>query len=335
MGVSKTLAYGVMPDPATCACGNRSTFDNFTRTASHEIFEAITDPQPFSGWTPEIGDACNYYTIFDASNAPIVSTRSGQTYNVQTQWSQARSACVSATPYLYGVVGSNLYRVDTYAGNRLNPAPTVSWARTTAATSIGAGGLLYIVENNSLWSTNPSTGAYALLGTAGAWSGPALITSIANRLYIVENSRLFSVNPTTGAYTQLGGVSWAGATTMTALAGSLYIIQANSLWKVNPSTGAYTVVGPANSWGGSTMMTAFGNTLYIVENADLFSVNPSTGVWTKLGTGNWTGTTAMTASGTHLYIVQRTMLFQVDTAGAWTGVGTDDWTGTVALTPLN
>ena len=98
-----TVQYAVIPDfTGTCSsCGDRSMFDNFTKTASHEIAEAITDPQPFSGWAPEIGDSCNYGTIGDAAYAPMESSDGGTIYQVQKEWSNAASGCISGPNIAY------------------------------------------------------------------------------------------------------------------------------------------------------------------------------------------------------------------------------------------
>jgi S-layer homology domain len=93
-GVPTTLQYTIMPDfgPGSgcdLGCGPESMFQNFTSTASHEVVEAVTDPQPFSGWSPEIGDFCNQ------QHANI--TVGGATYTVQQVFSNETSSCIVPT----------------------------------------------------------------------------------------------------------------------------------------------------------------------------------------------------------------------------------------------
>jgi hypothetical protein len=136
-GSTQTFFYAVLPDfssggcapgPPGCAltapgcCGDRSVFDTLTKSAAHEISEAITDPDPPSGWSSpiggEIGDRCNFSTIGDSTYYSFTS--GGVTYTAQVEWSRARSACVPGgacqpqlmlTPY-----GSNQgYTLDLYA----------------------------------------------------------------------------------------------------------------------------------------------------------------------------------------------------------------------------
>jgi len=90
--------YAVMPDPGgACAggCGTAPTeLANLTSVASHELVEAITDPAvgfattyaaPLAWYDPqngEIGDICN------AQQGEVAG------YTVQSEWSNATSACV-------------------------------------------------------------------------------------------------------------------------------------------------------------------------------------------------------------------------------------------------
>ena len=101
------LFYGVLPDPATCgtACDNQSGnyFADLTSVTTHELTEAITDPEVGiaianagsggtyptfpNGWASpsggsEIGDLCAWQQ----------GTYGG--YNVQLEWSDAANACI-------------------------------------------------------------------------------------------------------------------------------------------------------------------------------------------------------------------------------------------------
>ena len=82
--------YAVLPD---CGCGPSDTRgncirslqtveDNFTTFASHEIAEAITDPNN-NAWSAEIGDRCQA--------GPPTSING---FAVQMEWSNARRTCI-------------------------------------------------------------------------------------------------------------------------------------------------------------------------------------------------------------------------------------------------
>ena len=87
------IRYGVMPDfgPGSgCdfGCGGGTQFQNVTMASSHEMIEAVTDPDPFSAWVgpaSEIGDVCNQQP----------ATLPGTSYIVQRQWSNTRGTCFS------------------------------------------------------------------------------------------------------------------------------------------------------------------------------------------------------------------------------------------------
>ncbi|HET9017092.1 MAG TPA: hypothetical protein VFN57_15930 [Thermomicrobiaceae bacterium] len=86
---STPIYYAVMPYPNCAGClGSLAEFDALTSTSSHELCEAITDPQPWTGWNDssngEIGDICAWQT----------QTLDG--YTVQREWSNAQGACAVA-----------------------------------------------------------------------------------------------------------------------------------------------------------------------------------------------------------------------------------------------
>jgi len=88
--------YSVLPDQGPCGCGQ--ALSDFTAIASHELMEAMTDPEPFTGWSPEVGDpsACQVQRV-------TVPTSSGQRWTIQPIWSNSANTCVSAPPMTVGV----------------------------------------------------------------------------------------------------------------------------------------------------------------------------------------------------------------------------------------
>jgi hypothetical protein len=82
-----SIYYAVMPYPTCEGClGGMAAFEALTGTSSHELSEAITDPEPGSGWyddtNGEIGDIC-------AWNFKKVAG-----YAVQLEWSNKEGRCV-------------------------------------------------------------------------------------------------------------------------------------------------------------------------------------------------------------------------------------------------
>ena len=89
--------YAVIPFATCSGCVFPGNFlDTLTEVCSHEFAEAITDPKLNAWWDPssgsEIGDICNRSTV-----------RLGG-FLVQTEWSNAQSACVIAPAPPHGIV---------------------------------------------------------------------------------------------------------------------------------------------------------------------------------------------------------------------------------------
>ena len=95
------LAYAAMAYPFGSGCQVPSSpngdlaGDSLANVTSHEQFEAITDPQPSSGWVDssgyEIGDKC----AWDFS-AGYTYLNNGGAFELQTEYSNASSSCVNS-----------------------------------------------------------------------------------------------------------------------------------------------------------------------------------------------------------------------------------------------
>ncbi len=98
---TRTIRYAVLPATAAGShCGHSTAFGNLTTAASHELVEAITDPDvglarrlgpPLSWYDAlygEIGDICHGLQT-------LVQGADGRSYVVQRQWSNRRRACVA------------------------------------------------------------------------------------------------------------------------------------------------------------------------------------------------------------------------------------------------
>ena len=91
--INHTIFYAVVPyvDCDNCSIGLNQPFDTLTEVSSHELCEAITDPDLTTGWNDdrlkfgEIGDICN-------GRATLLGG-----YYVQTEWSNREQACLLRT----------------------------------------------------------------------------------------------------------------------------------------------------------------------------------------------------------------------------------------------
>ena len=100
------IYYALIPYANCAGCQFAGAFlDTLTEVSSHELAEAVTDPELNAWWDPttgpgdEIGDICNRQTV-----------RMGG-FLVQTEWSNAQASCVVAPPASQAVVEQhNLFR---------------------------------------------------------------------------------------------------------------------------------------------------------------------------------------------------------------------------------
>jgi hypothetical protein len=110
---TEPIFYAVIPDhsgscapvpapagPHTRGCGDRTPFDDLTTSASHELMEALTDPDGKNGWTQtspfaqvsgEIGDPCNFATLGDGAYTTIFDSN-GTAWSAQKGFSNAAFA---------------------------------------------------------------------------------------------------------------------------------------------------------------------------------------------------------------------------------------------------
>jgi hypothetical protein len=103
----KNILYGVYPDfqpPSGCSqgCGTSTTFGNYTSVSTHELAEAITDPDAeiappnaaprawYDQFNGEIGDICN--------GQQGSYTANGTAYTVQLLFSNSANNCVLPPP---------------------------------------------------------------------------------------------------------------------------------------------------------------------------------------------------------------------------------------------
>ncbi|HEX9101691.1 MAG TPA: hypothetical protein VF997_05785, partial [Polyangia bacterium] len=97
---SQKVRYGVMPDVTAGACANgcgpNSGFQNVTDVSSHEMIEAVTDPDGGSGWYDTVDSNCGEIGDICATNAGETGVVSG--YTVQKEWSNKNNDCIVVDP---------------------------------------------------------------------------------------------------------------------------------------------------------------------------------------------------------------------------------------------
>ncbi len=100
---SLNTAYAAMPYPTDLSsCGvptapnGNTAGDALANATSYAQFDAITDPQPGSGWVDSISDEISDKCAYDFS-AGTTTLANGGTFELQTEYSNGNSACVTTT----------------------------------------------------------------------------------------------------------------------------------------------------------------------------------------------------------------------------------------------
>jgi hypothetical protein len=196
--------YAVMPDMQSgsgcdTGCGTGSVFGNYTSVLSHEIAETITDADvglattngPPLAWydntNGEIGDICNAsQTSFAGSD--------GQTYILQTLWSNAQSKCVGPhAPASDFSVSANPAALTIKSGQ------TTTVTSTTVSTQVVSGN----PESITLSVTGVPSGVGAAFNPTSVTTGGSSVLSFTTPPNILLPQGPYHVTvtgtPTTGA----------------------------------------------------------------------------------------------------------------------------------------
>ena len=161
-------------------------------------------------------------------------------------------------------------------------------------------GTVYLADSTgNLWSGDPVTGIFALVGNSSRTTAMADIDFKSDgTLWGVGNdNNLYSINQITGAGTLIGGT---GVGFLAGLAGDdaghLYGGGVNNIYTINTTTGAGTVVGTGGGgYNVSGDLEFIGTHLYLTSTGPgsaggggLWSVNTTTGVGTYIGDTTFT-----------------------------------------------
>ncbi|MGE5324624.1 MAG: hypothetical protein ACM3SW_17290, partial [Actinomycetota bacterium] len=312
---SKTLLYGVMPDFGTgsgcdVGCGAGTQFQNVTSASSHEMGEAVTDPDvgtatafaPPLAWNDntngEIGDVCN-------QNVALI-TVGANTYTVQKQWSDLQAVCASAPAKL-----SLSAPASANSGTAVNVTVTAQNSSGTA-TLTGYTGTIHFTSSDSLavlpadfTFTGADAGTHtfsATLNTSGAQS----ITAQDTRAGVVLGSANITVG--SGAATHFSvtapasvnaGTSLqvivtaldAANNTVTSYAGTVHFTSSDTAAVLPPNStltnGTGTFSATLNTAGTQTISATDTVTASITGSASVNVTVPDLTI-SKTHTGNFT-----------------------------------------------
>src|SRR5215472_3398767 len=252
----KNILYGVLPDmqPGSgCAqgCGTSTTFGNYTSVTSHELTEAITDPDvgiattfaPPLAWydmtNGEIGDICN--------GQQGTYTANGTAYTIQLEFSNAANNCVLPP------TGP--------------PAPNFTIAATPASQTVTAG-----VGTSYTATVTPSNGftgtvnfsVSGLPSGASASFNPTSVTGSGSSSMSVSTSTTTPNGTYTLTITGTSGTLSHSATVTLIVTGGVnpdftISVSPASLNVTRGRSGSYTVtIGAVNGFSGTVSMSVTG-----------------------------------------------------------------------------
>lgn len=225
------VAYAVLPYPTDLtSCGvpsspnGNAAGDALANATSYELFGSATDPQVGTGWLDslsyEIGEKCSY--DFSAGTTTLAG---GHTYELQTEYSNATSACVNAAqPHLQltpsaislAVTPGTTPAVKTVSLTNTGIA-ALSWSQTTtlpgwltltpSASTLAPGATQTLTLTFAATSTTPQTYAATLL-----FADPAADNSPLSLSITVSTTAHIQVQPSSVSLTTLPGASPAAQT---------------------------------------------------------------------------------------------------------------------------
>lgn len=159
---NQLVRYGVMPDvtAGACAmgCGPNTGFLNVTDVSSHELIEAVTDPDNGTGWYDTVDQNCGEIGDICATNAG--ETGVVATYTVQKEWSNAANDCIVMSPNQFDAAASPA-TLNIAPGGMATASITLTkkagMAEMTTLTATGIMGLTASLAPTSATSDNGMT----------------------------------------------------------------------------------------------------------------------------------------------------------------------------------
>jgi hypothetical protein len=300
---SQNVIYAVLPDmgPGSgCATGcgaSASTFNNQTSVASHELIEAVTDPEvglapstqltgPPLGWTDfiaggsgEIGDICN------AQQGTFVGTDS-VTYTIQREFSNVANDCiltraVTTNPDFSLALSPASVTVAPGASKTVTVS-TQAISGSTQAISLSVSGLPSGVTGSFSPATITAGGSSTLTLSASAsatGSGSFTVTGSSTTTHSATGS--VTVSTGTGGNTLTSGVPVTGLSGATGQQANFQIVvpagQSSLTVQISGGTGDADLYVKA---GAAPTLTTFDCRPFISGNSETCTfTNPAAGTF--------------------------------------------------------
>jgi hypothetical protein len=174
LGSYAGYSWGIIPDFGNTSgcrtgCGTSGMLPNMEWVTSHELAEAVTDPDPGNGWTPEIGDSCLGQT------ASLVDSQ-GTSWTVQKVWSNEKNACIASNPQCQRISDE----FGTTAGVTWGFAPPDVqgwWTQNNCMTSPHFTSTNLCQKISEIYGVSPSYFSYAPASVQSFWNSNGCATT--------------------------------------------------------------------------------------------------------------------------------------------------------------
>jgi len=195
-------------------------------------------------------------------------------------------------------------------------------------------GVLYTVENGSLFGTTPK-GQYRKLGVADDYKLAVDMEAAYNQLFVIDSDRtLYSVLPD-GTRKQVTDKGTFNIRHMATLDDELFGIEEDgTLYTISP-LGAVKQVGPAGGWLKVTSLFAFRGQLWAMDRGTLYAADREV-KWKQVGgVGTWKWYKFLVPGHNKLWTVANGKLFAIDVNGKRALIDANRWKNVDTMAVMN
>ncbi len=143
---------------------------------------------------------------------------------------------------LYAISQAKLYRINPADGS-FKEIPTKTLEFIGVKNLVWCAGTMYCIAGTLCTLDLQTGAVSSVSKDNWGASAAEVFTALGSTLYIINDGTLYSINPTNGSYKAVSDDDWSSAKKLLSLDGRLYIYADSALYSIDPQTGAFTNVG--------------------------------------------------------------------------------------------
>jgi hypothetical protein len=156
---------------------------------------------------------------------------------------------------LYAISQGKFYRISPNDGT-FKEIPTKTLEFIGVKNLVLCNGKMYCITGSVCTIDTTTGSVAAVKNDNWGATAPDLFTTLGGMLYVINSGTLYSINPTDGAYKALSEDDWSSAKELVALDGKLYIYADSAVYSLDPQTGAFTNIGNRRTLKNAYCVTA-------------------------------------------------------------------------------